>query len=82
MALLKSLERETRGFNAPEAAKSILSRIEQASSWLRGRCVEVHGPQACRGVTDGLDEFGFLRVRTANGVVQVRTGGIRAAETE
>jgi len=82
VALLKSLERERRGLEAPEAATLILSRIEQASNWARGRSVEVHGPQACRGVTEGLDEFGFLRVRTASGVVQVRTGGIRAAETE
>jgi BirA family biotin operon repressor/biotin-[acetyl-CoA-carboxylase] ligase len=82
VALLKSLEREARGLEDPEAAKSIPARIEQASSWVRGRTVEVHGPQACRGVTEGLDEFGFLRVRTAAGVVQVRTGGIRTAQTE
>jgi BirA family biotin operon repressor/biotin-[acetyl-CoA-carboxylase] ligase len=82
VALLKSLERETRGLETPEAATSIPPRIERASSWVRGRRVEVHGPQACHGLTDGLDEFGFLRVRTDTGVVQVRTGGIRAAETE
>jgi BirA family transcriptional regulator, biotin operon repressor / biotin---[acetyl-CoA-carboxylase] ligase len=82
VALLKSLERERRGLEAPEVAALISSRIEKASSWVRGRSVEVHGPQACRGVTEGLDESGFLRVRTDSGVVQVRTGGIRAAETE
>ena len=27
-----------------------------------GRKVEVHGPQACTGVTAGLDENGFLLV--------------------
>jgi BirA family biotin operon repressor/biotin-[acetyl-CoA-carboxylase] ligase len=44
--------------------------------------VEVHGPQACTGVTAGLDENGFLLVRTAEGVVRVQTGGIRAAEED
>jgi hypothetical protein len=40
----------------------------------------VHGPQACRGVTAGLDGNGFLLVETDAGIVTVRTGGIRAAE--
>jgi len=48
--------------------------------WIRGRRVEVHGPQACTGVTAGLDEHGFLLVRTVDGLVTVQTGGIRAAE--
>jgi len=82
VVLLKSLEREARGLDAPEAARAIPARMDQASSWVRGRRVEVHGPQACSGVTDGLDELGFLRVRTEKGVVQVRTGGIRAAERD
>jgi len=41
--------------------------------------VEVHGPQACVGVTAGLDRNGFLLVRTDSAVVTVQTGGIRAA---
>ena len=80
VALLKSLERETLALLDAEAAETIPARVEQASSWVRGRDVEVHGPQACAGVTDGLDANGFLRVRTADGVVTVQTGGIRAAE--
>ena len=44
---------------------------------MRGRNVEVHGPQACTGVTAGLDENGFLRVKTAKGFVTVQTGGLR-----
>jgi BirA family transcriptional regulator, biotin operon repressor / biotin---[acetyl-CoA-carboxylase] ligase len=80
-ALLKSLEREVLALVDPVAAETITLRLEQASSWVRGRRVEVHGPQACTGVTDGLDENGFLKVRTADGVVTVQTGGIRAAET-
>ena len=33
-----------------------------------GGSVEVHGPQACTGVTAGLDENGFLLVRTDDGI--------------
>jgi BirA family biotin operon repressor/biotin-[acetyl-CoA-carboxylase] ligase len=80
IALLKSLERETNALLDPGEAAKIPSRVEQASTWVRGRNVEVHGPQACAGVTDGLDEQGFLRVQTAAGLVTVQTGGIRAPE--
>jgi BirA family biotin operon repressor/biotin-[acetyl-CoA-carboxylase] ligase len=56
--------------------------VEQASTWVRGRRVEVHGPQACTGTTEGLEEHGFLLVQTAAGVVTVQTGGIRAAKLD
>ncbi|MFZ0746244.1 MAG: biotin--[acetyl-CoA-carboxylase] ligase [Terracidiphilus sp.] len=79
-SLLKSLECETLGLQDPATVAAILKRVEKASTWIRGRRVEVHGPQACTGVSNGLDEQGFLRVRTAEGDVTVRTGGIRAAE--
>jgi BirA family biotin operon repressor/biotin-[acetyl-CoA-carboxylase] ligase len=79
-ALLKSLEREASGLADEIAIKEILTRVEQSSSWIRGRSVEVHGPQACTGVTAGLDEHGFLRVATADGVVIVQTGGLRAKD--
>jgi BirA family biotin operon repressor/biotin-[acetyl-CoA-carboxylase] ligase len=80
VALLKSLEREAIGLLDPEVAESIPRRVEHASTWIRGRSVEVHGPQACAGVTAGLDHQGFLLVRTAEGLMRVTTGGIRAAE--
>jgi len=80
ISLLKSLEHETRGLGDAASAAGIPGRLEKASTWARGRKVEVHGPQACVGVTAGLDEHGFLLVRTADGVVTVQTGGIRAAE--
>jgi BirA family biotin operon repressor/biotin-[acetyl-CoA-carboxylase] ligase len=47
---------------------------------VRGRHVQVHGPQACTGTTAGLDENGFLLVRTTQGLVTIQTGGIRALE--
>jgi BirA family biotin operon repressor/biotin-[acetyl-CoA-carboxylase] ligase len=82
VGLLKSLERETSAIAEQDAAAAVLRRVESASTWIRGRSVEVHGPQECTGVTAGLDEHGFLRVETAAGVVTVQTGGIRAAEIE
>jgi len=80
VALLKSLEREASALADAAAAATIAARLEQASTWIRGRKVEVHGPQTCTGVTAGLDEHGFLRVATASGLVTVQTGGLRAAE--
>lgn len=77
IGLLKSLEREALGLLDPATRASIPARVEAASSWVRGRQVEVHGPQAHTGTTEGLDEHGFLLVRTAEGLVQVQTGGIR-----
>ncbi len=80
-SLLKSLERETLALTDAAAAETIPARVEKASSWIRGRSVEVHGPQACTGITAGLDKNGFLLVRTAGEIVTVQTGGIRAART-
>ena len=78
VALLKSLEREASALLDRAAAETIPARVERASTWIRDRNVVVHGPQACTGITAGLDEDGFLRVRTADGLVTVRTGGLRA----
>jgi BirA family biotin operon repressor/biotin-[acetyl-CoA-carboxylase] ligase len=78
VALLKSLQQETLALASPNAAQEVAARVEKASTWIRGRRVEVHGPQACNGVTAGLDENGFLRVTTAEGLVTVQTGGLRA----
>jgi BirA family biotin operon repressor/biotin-[acetyl-CoA-carboxylase] ligase len=80
-ALLKSLEREALRLLDPASSETIPRRVDKASTWVRGRRVEVHGPQACIGTTAGLDENGFLLVRTPEGLVRVQTGGIRAAET-
>lgn len=77
VALLKSLEREAAELTDPDSANAIPARIEQASTWVRGRRVQVHGPDVFTGVTAGLDEHGFLRVETPTGLVIVQTGGIR-----
>lgn len=78
-ALLKSLEREAVALEDPAVPPSIPARVEQASTWVRGRTVEVHGPQACTGLTVGLDGNGFLLVETSSGIATVQTGGIRKA---
>ncbi len=77
LALLKSLQQEALALAIPDAEEAVIARVEKASTWIRGRRVEVHGPQACNGVTAGLDENGFLRVTTADGLVTVQTGGLR-----
>ncbi|HWA94615.1 MAG TPA: biotin--[acetyl-CoA-carboxylase] ligase [Terracidiphilus sp.] len=81
VTLLKSLEREANLLLDAEVVKTVPARVAQASTWVQGRWVEVHGPQTCVGVTEGLDEHGFLRVRTDGRLVTVQTGGIRAAQT-
>jgi BirA family biotin operon repressor/biotin-[acetyl-CoA-carboxylase] ligase len=79
VSLLKSLELETLALQDSAAETAILSRLESASTWIRGKRVHVHGPQACTGITAGLDPNGFLRVHTETGLVTVQTGGLRAA---
>jgi BirA family biotin operon repressor/biotin-[acetyl-CoA-carboxylase] ligase len=80
VALLESLEREMLGLLDPAACETISRRMEQASTWICGRQVVVHGPQACTGVTAGLNKNGFLLVRTGDGLVTVQTGGMRSVE--
>jgi BirA family biotin operon repressor/biotin-[acetyl-CoA-carboxylase] ligase len=79
-ALLKSLDREYRGLIEHAGARdAILRRFEESSSSVRGRKVRVMVDEndALAGVTEGLDERGFLRVRTPNGVQTVVGGTVR-----
>ena len=85
-ALLRALEEETRPLmdaaTVPGATREVLKRVEAASSWTRGKQVvgdEGQGgaPQPFRGVTAGLDERGFLQVRTSDGMRTVLSGGVR-----
>lgn len=80
--LLKFLQQEVDLLARETAAPTLLARIEGSSTWVCKRRVEVHGPQACTGVTAGLDEHGFLLVDTEAGRVTVQTGGVRAAEVD
>jgi BirA family biotin operon repressor/biotin-[acetyl-CoA-carboxylase] ligase len=79
--LLQSLHREISALTNPGTASaaqaSILDRIENVSSWVRGKNVRIEEGEGYTGVTDGLDGRGFLRVRTSSGVRTVLSGGVR-----
>jgi BirA family biotin operon repressor/biotin-[acetyl-CoA-carboxylase] ligase len=79
--LLKSLQRELQNYESHTDQKrqqnEILSRLQNISTWIHGKKVAVGQPEEFRGTTDGLDERGFLRVMTDNGIRTVMTGGIR-----
>jgi BirA family transcriptional regulator, biotin operon repressor / biotin---[acetyl-CoA-carboxylase] ligase len=77
-ALLKSLDREYRDLmQKPNAHGSILKRFQEHSSSARGRQVTVEENGGFEGVTEGLDQRGFLQVRTAQGVRTVISGTVR-----
>jgi BirA family biotin operon repressor/biotin-[acetyl-CoA-carboxylase] ligase len=76
-ALLKSLDREYRRLPDAAARNEVRLRFEQSSSSARGRRVRVEENGGYEGVTEGLDERGFLRVRTDAGVRTVLSGGVR-----
>lgn len=79
IALLTALNAELASLTSESARTAIPARIAAISSWVEGRRVRVHGPQECTGFTAGLDAYGFLRVRTGNGLVTITTGGLRDA---
>ena len=77
-ALLKSLDREYRNFlQTPNAHDSILRRFAEHSSYTRGRQVRVEENGGFQGTTEGLDQRGFLQVRTAQGIRLVLSGTVR-----
>ncbi len=83
VALLESLDRQYRALQSdPVAAQEqIIAAFEERSSFARGAMVTVHDREESAtqyvGKTLGLDERGFLRVQTAEGVRTVLSGGIR-----
>jgi BirA family biotin operon repressor/biotin-[acetyl-CoA-carboxylase] ligase len=81
-ALLKSLDREYRSLiEDPAARNAIIGRFEKSSSSVRGKKVMVTVDDneigGLTGITEGLDERGFLRVRTAEGLSTVLSGTVR-----
>lgn len=85
-AMLKALDREYRSLVENAAAReTIIQRFEESSSSVRGRKVTIgvdnndndREDGGVTGVTDGLDERGFLRVRTAEGLRTVVSGTVR-----
>lgn len=78
-ALLKSLDREYRLLvEEKNARQSILKRFAEQSSWVRGKRVRVEeNGSKVEGMTEGLDERGFLLVRSENSVQTVLSGTVR-----
>jgi len=78
-ALLKSIHREYRNLlQKSNAHESILRRFAEHSSYARGRQVRVEENGGFEGVTEGLDQRGFLQVRTPQGLRLVLSGTVRA----
>jgi BirA family biotin operon repressor/biotin-[acetyl-CoA-carboxylase] ligase len=77
-ALLKSLDREYRALlHDVEARNAILRRFEDSSSSVRGSKVRIEDNGGMSGVTEGLDERGFLQIRTDEGLRTVLSGTLR-----
>jgi BirA family transcriptional regulator, biotin operon repressor / biotin---[acetyl-CoA-carboxylase] ligase len=78
-ALLKSLDREYRELSQGGGAArvGILKRFERCSSSARGVRVRVEENGSLEGITEGLDDRGFLQVRTAEGMRTVLSGTVR-----
>jgi BirA family biotin operon repressor/biotin-[acetyl-CoA-carboxylase] ligase len=54
----------------------ILKQFENRSTYVRGKAVTVDG--RIKGVTAGLDQNGFLLLRTGSEIQTILTGGLRA----
>jgi BirA family biotin operon repressor/biotin-[acetyl-CoA-carboxylase] ligase len=78
-ALLKSLDREYRCLLEDSGARAaILRRFAERSSWVQGKSIRIEeNGSGLEGITEGLDERGFLRVRTSTGTQTVLSGTVR-----
>jgi BirA family transcriptional regulator, biotin operon repressor / biotin---[acetyl-CoA-carboxylase] ligase len=80
-ALLKSLDREYRSLiEDAEARDAIRRRFEENSSSAHGSEVSIEENGGLAGITEGLDERGFLQVRTAEGLRKVVSGTLRIGD--
>src|SRR5208337_693494 len=79
-ALLKSLDSEYRKLTpgGADARAAILRNFEERSSFARARRVFVDEDGGYEGITEGLDDRGFLLVRTESGLRTVLSGAVRA----
>jgi BirA family transcriptional regulator, biotin operon repressor / biotin---[acetyl-CoA-carboxylase] ligase len=80
-ALLKSLNTEYNSLIADLARIAspdrLLVRLKSSSSYVEGKHVHVSEAEGYEGITAGLDDRGFLLVRTTDGVRKVISGGVR-----
>jgi BirA family transcriptional regulator, biotin operon repressor / biotin---[acetyl-CoA-carboxylase] ligase len=61
--------------------RPILEQFEKHSSYTNGKPVVVDAPGGeISGITAGLDQNGYLRVRTTHGMQTIVTGGVRRAQ--
>ena len=82
IALLASLDRYVQrledAYAAGDSGPGVLSRLSEASTWLRGKRVSVPEDGGYTGTTAGLNEQGFLLVQgDDNRLHTVRSGGVR-----
>lgn len=86
IGVLQCLSEEINALIQPEsftvACQEILRRLEAKSTWIRGKQVFVNEAGGYTGVTAGLDEKGFLLVRTDDSVRRVLSGGVRERLTK
>lgn len=84
IALLLSLQHEVSTLLDPatfaDSTAGILLRLTEKSSWIQGKRVSIQEAGGYTGVTAGLDERGFLRVQTPDGIRTVLSGGVREIE--
>ena len=65
----------------PAARDSILQRFQARSSTVRGKQVEILEENGgFVGVTEGLDNRGFLNVRTGEGLRTILSGTVKTSE--
>jgi BirA family biotin operon repressor/biotin-[acetyl-CoA-carboxylase] ligase len=83
-ALLKSLSTEYNSLIADlkhvGRPGALLARLKSASSYVEGKRVHVGEADGYQGITAGLDDRGFLLIRTARGIRKVISGGVRELE--
>ena len=81
-ALLKSLDSQYRKLveEGPAARAAILREFEKRSSLVRSRHVRIDENGGYEGVTEGLDDRGFLLLRTKNELRTVLSGNVRALD--
>lgn len=82
LALLRALDREMDRLEREHAGlgegSGVLARFEAASSWVRGKRVQVPEDGGYTGVTAGLNDGGFLLVDAEDGSLRtVLSGGVR-----
>jgi BirA family biotin operon repressor/biotin-[acetyl-CoA-carboxylase] ligase len=84
VAILRSMHTEMEPLMQPDtvpgAICGIPDRLEQRSSWIRGKRVFVDEGGGYTGVTACLDSRGFLRVQTGAGMRTALSGGVRQAK--